>query len=45
VADLRHLILVLRDHLDMHAAALDGLDARQDAVGMAAVVEESTSMR
>ncbi len=39
---LRHLVLVLGDQLDLHAAAFDGFDAAQDAVWMAEVAQEST---
>jgi deoxyribodipyrimidine photolyase-related protein len=42
VADLRHLVLVLGDQLDLDAAAFDGFDAARDAVWMAEVAEEST---
>lgn len=42
VAELRHLVLVLGDQLDLNAAAFDGFDAAQDAVWMAEVAEEST---
>lgn len=42
VAELRHLVLVLGDQLDLDAAAFDGFDAAQDAVWMAEVAEEST---
>jgi deoxyribodipyrimidine photolyase-related protein len=42
VAELRHLIVVLGDQLDLHASALDGFDAAQDQVWMAEVAEEST---
>jgi deoxyribodipyrimidine photolyase-related protein len=42
VPELRHLILVLGDQLDLHAAAFDGFDADRDAVWMAEAVEEST---
>jgi deoxyribodipyrimidine photolyase-related protein len=39
---LRHLVLVLGDQLDADAAAFDGFGARQDAVWMAEVADEST---
>jgi deoxyribodipyrimidine photolyase-related protein len=39
---LRNLVLVLGDQLDTGASAFDGFDAKQDAVWMAEVVEEST---
>jgi deoxyribodipyrimidine photolyase-related protein len=42
VAELRHLVLVLGDQLDVDAAAFDGFDAARDAVWMAEVAEEST---
>ncbi len=42
MADLRHLVVVLGDQLDLDAAAFDGFDAAQDAVWMAEVAEEST---
>jgi deoxyribodipyrimidine photolyase-related protein len=42
VAELRHLILVLGDQLDLGAAAFDGFDGTHDAVWMAEVAEEST---
>ena len=40
--ELRSLILILGDQLDLDAAALDGFDPAQDAVWMAEVAEEST---
>jgi len=42
VAELRHLVLVLGDQLDLDAAAFDGFDAAHDAVWMDEVAEEST---
>src|SRR5512137_1459473 len=42
MAELRHLVLVLGDQLDLDAAAFDGFDAARDAVWMAEVAEEST---
>ena len=42
MAELRHLILVLGDQLDLQAAAFDGFDPACDAVWMAEVMEEST---
>jgi len=39
---MRHLVVVLGDQLDLHAAAFDGFDAARDAVWMAEVSEEST---
>ncbi len=40
--ELRSLIIVLGDQLDLNAAAFDGFDAARDAVWMAEVEEEST---
>jgi deoxyribodipyrimidine photolyase-related protein len=42
VAELRNLIIVLGDQLDLDAAAFDGFDAEHDAVWMAEAAEEST---
>ena len=42
MAELRALIIVLGDQLDLDAAAFDGFDAGLDAVWMAEVTEEST---
>ncbi|MDH5338528.1 MAG: cryptochrome/photolyase family protein [Rubrivivax sp.] len=42
MSELRSLIVVLGDQLDLEAAAFDGFDARVDAVWMAEVAEEST---
>jgi deoxyribodipyrimidine photolyase-related protein len=42
VAELRSLIVVLGDQLDLDAAAFDGFDPALDAVWMAEVAEEST---
>ncbi|MBK6862427.1 MAG: cryptochrome/photolyase family protein [Ideonella sp.] len=42
MAELRHLIVVLGDQLDLDASAFDGFDADLDAVWMAEVAEEST---
>ncbi len=42
MAELRNLVVVLGDQLDLEAAAFDGFDADLDAVWMAEVVEEST---
>ena len=42
MAELRSLIVVLGDQLDLEAAAFDGFDAAVDAVWMAEVAEEST---
>ena len=39
---MRHLVVVLGDQLDLHAAAFDGFDAARDAVWMAEAAEEST---
>ena len=40
--ELRNLVVVLGDQLDMDAAAFDDFDAAHDAVWMAEVAEEST---
>ncbi|MCV2353530.1 cryptochrome/photolyase family protein [Paucibacter sp. B2R-40] len=42
MAELRALVLVLGDQLDLEAAAFDGFDPALDAVWMAEVAEEST---
>ena len=42
MAELRSLIVVLGDQLDLEAAAFDGFDAALDAVWMAEVAEEAT---
>lgn len=42
MADLRALVIVLGDQLDLDAAAFDDFDAAHDAVWMAEVAEEST---
>ena len=42
MAELRSLIVVLGDQLDLGAAAFDGFDAGLDAVWMAEVTDEST---
>jgi (6-4)DNA photolyase len=42
VAELRNLVLVLGDQLDLDAAAFDDFDVAQDAVWMAEVADEST---
>ncbi len=42
MAELRTLVVVLGDQLELEAAAFDGFDAAQDAVWMAEVAEEST---
>jgi len=42
VAELRNLVIVLGDQLDLEAAAFDGFDCKVDAVWMAEVDEEST---
>ncbi len=42
MAELRHLVIVLGDQLDLDAAAFDGFDAAHDAVWMAEVADEST---
>jgi len=44
VAELRSLVLVLGDQLDLEAAAFDGFDAEVDVVWMAEVAEESTQV-
>jgi len=44
VAELRSLVVVLGDQLDLDAAAFDGFDAALDAVWMAEVAEESTAV-
>ena len=42
MAELRSLVVVLGDQLDLDAAAFDGFDPALDAVWMAEVTEEST---
>jgi len=42
VAELRSLLVVLGDQLDLEAAAFDGFEPQVDAVWMAEVAEEST---
>ena len=42
MAELRNLVVVLGDQLDVDAAAFDDFDAAHDAVWMAEVAEEST---
>ena len=42
--ELRHLIVVLGDQLDLYAAGFDGFDPDQDAVWMAEVAEEATQV-
>ena len=42
MAELRSLVIVLGDQLDLDAAAFDGFDPAQDAAWMAEVAEEST---
>jgi deoxyribodipyrimidine photolyase-related protein len=42
VAELRTLVIVLGDQLDLDASGFDGFDAATDAVWMAEVAEEST---
>jgi deoxyribodipyrimidine photolyase-related protein len=42
VPELRSLVIVLGDQLDIDAAGFDGFDAATDAVWMAEVAEEST---
>ena len=42
MAELRCLVVVLGDQLDLDAAAFDGFDSSRDAVWMAEVAQEST---
>lgn len=42
MAPLRFLVIILGDQLNRDASAFDGFDAKQDAVWMAEVAEEST---
>ena len=42
MADLRNLVVVLGDQLDLDAAAFDGFDAQRDAAWMAEAAEEFT---
>jgi deoxyribodipyrimidine photolyase-related protein len=42
MAELRTLVLVLGDQLDLEASAFDGFDPQTDAVWMAEVADEST---
>lgn len=42
MAEVRHLVIVLGDQLDLDASGFDGFDAATDAVWMAEVAEEST---
>ncbi len=42
MGEVRTLVVVLGDQLELDAAAFDGFDAAQDAVWMAEVAEEST---
>ncbi len=42
MAELRTLVIVLGDQLDLEASGFDGFDAATDAVWMAEVAEEST---
>ena len=42
--ELRHLVVVLGDQLDLDAAGFDGFDADQDAVWMAEVAEVATQV-
>ncbi|EHR70963.1 deoxyribodipyrimidine photolyase-related protein [Burkholderiales bacterium JOSHI_001] len=44
MAELRHLVVVLGDQLDLDAAAFDGFSTAHDAVWMAEVADESTRM-
>jgi len=41
-APIRHLVVVLGDQLDQHAAGLDGFDPKKDRIWMAEVKHEST---
>ena len=41
-AQVRHLVIVLGDQLDLQSSAFQGFDAAQDVVWMAEVAEEST---
>ena len=41
MAEVRQLVVVLGDQLDLQAAAFDDFDAARDAVWMAEVAEES----
>src|SRR5512139_1432542 len=43
--EVRSLVLVLGDQLDLQASAFDGFDPQVDAVWMAEVAEESTHVR
>jgi deoxyribodipyrimidine photolyase-like uncharacterized protein len=45
MTELRALVIVPGDQLDLEAAALDGFDAASDMVWMAEVAEESTQVR
>jgi len=42
MAELRSLVLVLGDQLDLGSSAFDGFDAGSDAAWMAEVADEST---
>ena len=42
MVELRHLVVVLGDQLDLDASAFDGFNATCDAVWMAEVAEEAT---
>ena len=42
MAELRQLVVVLGDQLDLDVSAFDGFDPAQDVVWMAEVAEEST---
>ena len=44
VSDLRHLVLVLGDQLNLDSAAFDGFDPARDTVWMAEVAHESTQV-
>jgi deoxyribodipyrimidine photolyase-related protein len=45
VAELRSLVLVLGDQLDLESSAFDGFEPQVDAVWMAEVAEESTHVQ
>jgi len=45
VSELRTLVVVLGDQLDLESSAFDGFEAERDAVWMAEVAEESTHVR
>jgi len=41
-SDVRHLVIILGDQLDLNASIFNNFDPAQDAVWMAEVAEEST---